>query len=227
MLPSEWSAAFRCWGRRVDIYKLELQTKDPEYLQSRRRSLLGPSPWLWNIHEPSNNLRLKLYTNCHLHSCLRLWCGREERIWWSHEYEYEESRFRQTSLTGLDQDRQLAHSHLRYNTDFFLRCLSATAATCSPAPARPLLPCHETQCSISPAGGLRSGAGDRVTVDICSKSALRPQRGRLDGQPRAENNNRCPIFWNFYQLSQTDWLFLILFTCQIDNQRGTVFFRTP
>ena len=102
---------------------------------NQEKVLVGPSTWLWNIHEPSDNLRLKLYTNCHLHSCLRLWCGREERIWRSHEYEYEESRFRQTSLTGLDQDRQLAHSHLRYNTDFFLRCLSATAATCSPAPA--------------------------------------------------------------------------------------------
>ena len=115
---------------------------------NQEKVLVGPSPRLWNIHEPLDNLRLKLYTNCHLHSCLRLWCGREERIWRSHEYEYEESRFRQTSLTGLDQDRQLAHSHLRYNTDFFLRCLSATAATCSHAPARPLLPCHETQCSI-------------------------------------------------------------------------------
>ena len=61
-------------------------------------------------------------TNCHLHSCLRPWCGLEERIWWNHEYEFEESRSRQTLLTGLDRDRQLAHSHLRYNTDFFLRC---------------------------------------------------------------------------------------------------------
>ena len=99
----------------------------------------GPSRGLLRDCEIFVNLRITFIwswiTNCHLHSCLRLWCGREERIWRSHEYEYEESRFRQTSLTGLDQDRQLAHSHLRYNTDFFLRCLSATAATCSPAPA--------------------------------------------------------------------------------------------
>ena len=62
ILPSDWSDAFRCRGHRalsykilprlatnvspgcrVDIYKLEPQTKDPEVLQSRRRSLLTTS----------------------------------------------------------------------------------------------------------------------------------------------------------------------------------------
>ena len=61
MLPSDWSDVFRCQGCRaeilrprdmrnvspgcrVDIYKLDLQTKVPENLQSQRRPLLGPSP---------------------------------------------------------------------------------------------------------------------------------------------------------------------------------------
>ena len=57
MLPSDWSDVF-CRaeilrpldmrnvspGCRVDIYKLDLQTKVPKNLQSRRRPLLGPSP---------------------------------------------------------------------------------------------------------------------------------------------------------------------------------------
>ena len=61
MLLSDWSDVFRCQGCRaeilrprdmrnvspgcrVDIYKLDLQTKVPENLQSQRRPLLGPSP---------------------------------------------------------------------------------------------------------------------------------------------------------------------------------------
>ena len=86
----------------------------------------GPSKGLLCDCEIFVNLRITFVwswiTYCHLHSCLRPWCGLEERIWWNHEYEFEESRSRQTLLTGLDRDRQLAHSHLRYNTDFFLRC---------------------------------------------------------------------------------------------------------
>ena len=88
------------------------------------------------------------FTNCHLHSCLRPWCGLEERIWWNHEYEYEESRSRQTSLTGLD--RQLA-SRTSDTTQIFFsavyQLLQLRALPPQP-PARPLLPCHETQCSI-------------------------------------------------------------------------------
>ena len=29
---------------------------------TRRRTLWGPSPWLWNLREPSDNLRFKLYS---------------------------------------------------------------------------------------------------------------------------------------------------------------------
>ena len=61
------------------------------------------------------------FTNCHLHSCLRPWCGLEERIWWNHEYEYEESRSRQTSLTGLD--RQLASRTSNTTQIFFSAAL--------------------------------------------------------------------------------------------------------
>ena len=70
----------------------------------------GPSRGLLRDCEIFVNLQITFVwswiTNCHLHSCLRPWCGLEERIWWNHEYEFEESRSRQTSLTGLD--RQLA-----------------------------------------------------------------------------------------------------------------------
>ena len=102
----------------------------------------GPSRGLLRDCEIFVNLRITFVwswiINCHLHSCLRPWCGLEERIWWNHEYEFEESRSRQTLLTGLDRDRQLASGTSGTSAPALFISYSAM---CSPAPARPS-PCR-------------------------------------------------------------------------------------
>ena len=134
--------------------------------QSRRRPLLRPSPgWMQFlvIIDSQSHLSLSvpsrgLLRDCEIFANLRItfvWSSittvtfppvSARGVAWSVN-KYEESRCRQTSLTGLDRDRQLAHSHLRYNTDFFLRCLSATAQLYA-LRHRPVLCCRVTRINI-------------------------------------------------------------------------------
>ena len=112
----------------------------------QEKALVGASPWLWNLCEPSDNLRLKLYYKLSpsLLSPSVVWPRGEnmKKPWvWIWRVKVS-SNIAYRSGPGSATSTLAPPIQHRFFSPLFISYCSAIR---SPAPARPLLPCHENQ----------------------------------------------------------------------------------